>query len=206
MSAVKQHPSVQHSEELYDDKSIQAGFDLDVLQYESRDYSFLDKDFLWRSAKRLKKSAYSEVTTKVDLSPAIHPLDSETLHRQRLAEEDLKREILNFPEVFKTRVFGERSVSTLQEWECVVETVEDGVVISTALSLLDEAPEEQSMSIPLTEFAPTDRKDLRRGVIFRVIIGLSKKASGARSREAICYLRKSRVNSYAEAHSLFDGL
>lgn len=197
--------ALQHSEELLVDESIVRRMDVDLLQYDKRDYSFWDEDFFKRSINRLMLNRAPVSTASGELTE-LHPLDSQTSYISREEEERRRDEILDFPEVFKTRVYGERSVSTLQEWECVVEDVDDLEVKAIGKSLIDISPEENVIAIPLQEFAPSDRDKLRPGVMFRLIIGLSKKANGMRTREAICYLRKATVDPSNWSNDFLDGL
>lgn len=197
---------IQHSEELLEDDFVQNAFDMDLLQYEKRDFAFWGTDFFSRSVNRLKANDDTKTHAISWGAGSLHPLDCQTLHSQRDEEEARRDAILDFPEVFKTRVYGERSVSTLQEWECVIERIEADAVVATAKSLLDWAPEDHVLTIPFGEFSPSDRPVLKRGVIFRLIIGLSKKASGVRTREAICYLRRGASGRSGSNKDYLDGL
>ncbi|MFN2100348.1 hypothetical protein [Altererythrobacter sp. MF3-039] len=207
MSEAAQALQLQHTEELLGEQTIVDGFDIDLWQYEKRDFSFVDEDFVQRSINRLKSDTTSRSSDYLGQYENLHPLDNPALHQQRDEEEKRRARILDFPEVFKSRVYGERSVSTLQEWECVVESVtSEGKVEAFAKSLIDISPEDHMISVPLEEFSPSDRDRISPGVLFRLIIGLTKKASGMRTREAICYLRSTANRADLDTHQILDKL
>lgn len=197
---------LHYSEDFTSSSQPSSKFDLDVVQYETRNFDFWDKDRLKRSVNRLFIDYSSDKNSEFEkLEFDLHPLDYPN-SEIRLDHRHSSEILLDFPAVFKTRVYGEQSVNTLHEWECVVNYVTDNLVISQAISLMDDSATENIIEIPLEEFSPDDRSALLPGVVFRLIIGFSKKANGSRCREAICYLRRRLPLQKTGHESIFHGL
>tara|TARA_B100000678_G_C18200913_1_gene499412 strand:- start:335 stop:925 length:591 start_codon:yes stop_codon:yes gene_type:complete len=192
--------ALQHTEEVLEPGTEFRGFDIDLMQHDKRDYSFYSGALYRRSINRAQSDSR-------EIEPdCYHPLDSRPIHDGRKANEKTCDRVIDFPDVFRPRVYGERSVSTLQEWECVIDDLDNENVIAQAISLIEDSPEKHILTIPITEFSPLDHAKLHRGTVFRLIVGFAKKANGARSREAICYLRKSNNNLHSAENFDFTGL
>lgn len=189
---------LQHTEEVLE-PSVTEGIDVDLWQYEKKDFTFFSEALYRRSINRVATPSERE-------KYPLHPLDCMEVVLGRTSEQQERESVIRFPEVFKARVYGEKSVSTLQEWECIIEDVVDEKVISQAISLIDVHPDTNILTIPLAEFSPTDRPRLQPGVVFRLIVGFAKKANGARSREAIIYLRNHLKHLPTEKKFDFSGL
>lgn len=179
--------SLQFSEDysiLDEDGAQRTKFEL--AQYHVKDFNFWSREKVSRSINRLLSS---DVDASSSISKVPYPLESGT--SVKYLSTDWSSEAINFPNVFQARLIGEKSVNTLQEWECVIEFIDDDIVTARGTSLLDDDPESNILEIPMREFAQKDWDELSSGVIFRLIIGFTKKPSGQRIRESICYLRRS---------------
>jgi hypothetical protein len=167
-------------------------------QYPARDFAFWTTQAIGRSVSRYRDSLSSAKAFEPDLlTVEIAP-----------ATQSNRREepTLELPAVFRKRVIGEKSVSTLQEWECAVQEINDGVVHALATSVIAREPEQNFLDIPLSEFQPSDRARLREGVLFRLIIGFVMKPNGQQSREALLYLRHQLPRRKVNLEPLLDVL
>lgn len=167
-------------------------------QYPSRDFAFWTDKAIKRSVTRFRDSLSVPNAPDAKMVNAVaHP-----------APESNRRiePSLDLPAVFRKRVIGEKSVSTLQEWECAVQDVRDGTVFALATSVIAREPEQNFIDIPLSEFQPSDRERLREGVLFRFIIGFVMKPNGQRSREALLYIRHQLPHRRVDLEPLLDVL
>jgi hypothetical protein len=176
-----------------------SGDNLAVMQYESKLYNFWSDDALKRTFTRYASSTTGHrmhVGYDVDV-PLSTPSD------QANSKEDV---VLDLPAVFQSRTVGEKSVNTLQEWECVVKHVGDEHVFAVATSVLFADEGESYLDIPLDEFDPEDRSRLRNGLVFRLIVGFVRKRNGIRTREALIYIRHQLPRKHRNIDSLLDEL
>lgn len=170
---------------------------VEFFQYESKDFDFWTKDRVDRSINRYMSS---DAERRAPKECGLHPMELERPIQAPMNKAMSK--VLDFPDVFQARLIGEKSVNTLQEWECVVEDLDDDMVIASGLSLIDSSPEQNVLQIPLREFADKDKALIGPGVVFRLIIGYAKKPSGQRIRESICYVRRTVASHCADLEGI----
>ena len=170
---------------------------VEFFQYESKDFDFWTRDRVGRSVNRYILLDTDRRVTKND---APHPMELDDPIQSPTKQADSN--LLDFPDVFQARLIGEKSVNTLQEWECVIEEVDEDVVIASGRSLIDASPEENMLEVPITEFADKDKTLIGPGVVFRLIIGYSKRPSGQRIRESICYVRRAVASKCIEMEGI----
>jgi hypothetical protein len=194
MTALR-HSEYEFSED-YSPRNLgqKVDFSIDTIQYDIKDFDFWDKQTLDRSVKRHVNARHH--------SENIFEQIEDDLPMNSLLDED--RVVFNLPSVFTRRILGERSVNTLQEWECVVQHVEDEIVYAKGVSLLDDNDERQVLEIPTREFSEVDRKALASGTVFRLIVGFVKKASGTQKRESFCYVRRKLISTGRIEDSLLN--
>ncbi|MFL6728012.1 MAG: hypothetical protein ACJ8FS_16090 [Sphingomicrobium sp.] len=171
-------------------------------QYQYREFSFWTDEAIDRSVNRYQQSLWSDWKQdwKPDLASYLPEAVIEPLGLRNRRDEPA----LELPAVFQKRVIGERSVSTLQEWECAIIEIKDDTVHALATSVIAREPDQNYIEIPLFEFQPSDRAKLRAGVVFRLIIGFVMKPNGQRSREAILYIRHQLPRSEKDVDKLLD--
>lgn len=157
----------------------------DTVQYVYRDYEFWTGEPLNRTVNRYKSLSYPASFTSNPVewpAPAFEPI------RESRSNAD-SRQVIDLPAVFRPRTIGEKSVNTLQEWECVVTSIDADTVHSMATSLIDRSASQHYMDIPIGEFTAEDRGKLTNGTVFRMIVGFVKKANGTKTRESLIYVR-----------------
>lgn len=174
-------------------------------QYQFRDFSFWTDEAIDRSVTRYQQVVSSRKEAEWSVEP--HTIVSladpvETAPRTNRKPEP----VLELPAYFQKRVIGERSVNTLQEWECAILEVRGDTVFAMATSVISREPDQHYIEIPIFEFQPSDHSRLREGVLFRLIIGFVTKANGQRSREAILYIRHQLPRNDTDLSPLLDVL
>lgn len=157
---------------------------VEQFQLLNRDFSFWDRDAVKRNVDRFisEKDDVLYRTAEIDL-------DHEWLIDKSLYNSEENNNVIAFPPRHTNNLFGAHSVNTLEEWECVVSAVEDGVVLADAKPMLVKPESEIMMEIPVMEFTAEQRSKLQNGLIFRLIVGLRKNQNGTQSRESTIYIR-----------------
>ena len=171
-------------------------------QFQYRDYGFWTRPAIERSVTR-----YQHSLTKHELAPIqVQKIEigTDVTSTPRGVLNRNQEPMLALPAVFRRRTIGDKSVSTLQEWECAVLDVRDDTVFAQATSVIVREPDQNYIEIPIFEFQPSDREKLRPGVIFRLIIGFVSKPNGQRTREAILYIRHQLPRATNDISPLLD--
>lgn len=171
--------SVDQAVAITEDYPVQGGVEIDTIQYSSKEFSFWQGGVLQRSVARYRSRTGKP---KIAFDEAQALISPEQIDREEIT-------VLDIPSVFRSRTVGEKSVNTLQEWECVVVDVDDAHVTAMANSLISPTEDQHYIEIPLMEFQEADRSLLNTGVVFRLIVGFVRKASGSRTRESLIYVR-----------------
>lgn len=166
----------------------ESDFSVDLLQYGVKDFNFWTNEDLDRGVNRYITTFKSGTLTASDVSDDCSEQQIDEEFNSKLDDDE---KVLNFPAVFVSRVLGERSVNTLQEWDCVITSIQDNIIEARGLSLLDEDPQHEVLHIPVEEFGLDDRPILIPGIVFRFVVFFARKANHQLSRESTCYVRKS---------------
>jgi|LakMenEpi03Aug12_release.lakeMendotaPanAssembly.Ray.scaffolds.fasta_scaffold133676_2 hypothetical protein len=178
----------------------ESDFSLDLLQYGVKNFNFWRTEDLDRGVNRYITTFRSGILSASDMSDDSPEQQIDEEFNSKLDDDE---KVLNFPAVFVSRVLGERSVNTLQEWDCVITSIQDNIIEARGLSLLDDDPQYEVLHIPVEEFCPDDRPILIPGVVFRFVIFFARKANHQLSRESTCYVRKSfSVNQNVDTSAL----
>lgn len=108
--------------------------------------------------------------------------------RTPTAPHDLK--VIDLPR-FEPLDRGGDSMAAMQEWECVVTEIADGVVYAELIDVTaGHRYVEETAEIPLSEFDPDERTQLRRGSVFRWAIGYVRTEAGTRFGASVLRLRR----------------
>ncbi len=168
--------------------------DIDKMQYNHNDFSFWSKSMVDRSVKR-------HLLKPTDFADSLRDVDYKVPDYQEEIDND---SVISFPAVFNARLVGEKSVNTMQEWECVVEDVTENTVFAMGRALIDGSGSTEFLEIPLEEFSPDDKDILSAGIVFRFVIGWVRKPNNMRVRQSLIYVRRHLPKKQKTVDELFD--
>jgi len=155
-----------------------------------KDFSFWDSDAIDRNVSASMSARTSGILSERSCD--------DWLTRKNVFVDDWGN-VIKFPSFTRKRSSGEISISTLEEWECLVSDVGLKTVFADSKPLIENIGSKVLMEVPIREFSKKDRVSIKPGMVFRYIMCWTEKANGTRSRESFVYVRRPLRNASRNA-------
>lgn len=104
-------------------------------------------------------------------------------------EDENSNSVIDIPNFFKKITTPDGSVNTLQEWEGLVSSVEDGFFVARLHDVSGRRQGEDWAEIPLNDVDPGELYRVVPGALFHIIVGYTTRYA-SRRKEMLIYFRR----------------